>query len=284
MIRNESVERALHQWQPWVKAVEEARTALSESDAETCYAYAGKALKTLRLPTKLALRVYFLSCVFSSYKHGEHFVFSEIRLPPLEKLKAQWPPYRVEVENWHPLPPAILTKKDVHRLLHDHGYYGAVLGMSLSAAIREIFAPYFMVVNQQHPVRQIGSKIKRGLDFGKAVACATMKESMTYKEIGEKFGWAIQKDAYYRKKRYRCSTAYRYVRLGKKLISNSLEERKLGSVEFLPDSPEQIARSINMAGLRTEIDQAFETAIARVSKHRHRSYELPINETKDVDP
>lgn len=38
---------------------------------------------------------------------------------------------------------------------------------------------------------------------------------------------------------------------------------KRNEIEFLPDSAEQIARSINMTGLRTEIDQAFAAAIAR---------------------
>ena len=39
---------------------------------------------------------------------------------------------------------------------------------------------------------------------------------------------------------------------------------KRNDLEFLSDSAEQIARSIDMTGLRTEIDQAFEAAIARV--------------------
>lgn len=56
-----------------------------------------------------------------------------------------------------------------------------------------------------------------------------------------------------------------------------------GDPEFLPDSPEQIAQSIDKTGLRDKITQAFQAAIARASEHRDRSCELAINETKDVD-
>jgi len=269
MITNKSFERALHKWELWIKAVEDARTALGESDAETCYAYAGKILNTLRLPAKLALRVYFLSCVFSSYKHGDYFVFGEIRLPPPEKCKPMWSQDSLKVSYLRPYPPAILTKKDVHRLLDDHSYYGDALGMSLSAAIREIFAPRFIVLDPQHPIRQIGSKMKRCMDTDVATKCAKMAESMKYEDINRRYGWKPQKGAYWntnrgtRSKRNRFPTVRRYVRLGKKLLSNSPEESKIYFLEYLPDSMEQIACSMNMTGLRTQIDQAFSAAIAR---------------------
>jgi len=51
-------------------------------------------------------------------------------------------------------------------------------------------------------------------------------------------------------------------------------------LEFSADSAEQIVRSVNMTGLRTEIDQAFEGAITRVKQGRGTSCEPPINETK----
>lgn len=227
MIKNESVERALHRWEPWVKAVEDGRGWLcSDATAEASWDYAGAVLKTLRLPAKATLRVYFLSCVFSSYKHGERFVFSEIRPPPLEKWKPPWSREstgrQVEVRNLHPLPPAILTKKDAYRLLNYCRDF-RVLNMSPSEAIRKIYAPGFMVLDQEHPVRQIGSKMKRCMSPDIAITCANLKESMTHKEIGDKFGWAIQKGAYGQKgtyvKRNRCSTARRYVRVGRKLTS-----------------------------------------------------------------
>lgn len=58
---------------------------------------------------------------------------------------------------------------------------------------------------------------------------------------------------------------------------------KRNDIEFLPDSAEQIARSINMTGLRTEIDQAFAAAIARAGGHPQRSFGQAVNETREVD-
>jgi len=58
---------------------------------------------------------------------------------------------------------------------------------------------------------------------------------------------------------------------------------KRNDLEFLSDSAEQIARSINMTGLRTEIDQAFTAAIARAGGHPQRSFGPAVNETREVD-
>jgi len=58
---------------------------------------------------------------------------------------------------------------------------------------------------------------------------------------------------------------------------------KRNDLEFLSDSAEQIARSINMTGLRTKIDQAFQTAIARAGGYPQRSLGPAVNETREVD-
>ena len=58
---------------------------------------------------------------------------------------------------------------------------------------------------------------------------------------------------------------------------------KRNDLEFLSDSAEQIARSINMIGLRTEIDQAFAAAIARAREQPRRSYVSTIDEAREVD-
>ena len=58
---------------------------------------------------------------------------------------------------------------------------------------------------------------------------------------------------------------------------------KRNDLEFLSDSAEQIACSINMSGLRTEIDQAFAAAIARAGGHPQRSFGPVVNETREVD-
>ena len=58
---------------------------------------------------------------------------------------------------------------------------------------------------------------------------------------------------------------------------------KRNDIEFLSDSAEQIARSINMTSLRTKIDQAFVAAIARAGGHPQRSFGQAVNETREVD-
>ena len=57
---------------------------------------------------------------------------------------------------------------------------------------------------------------------------------------------------------------------------------KRNNLEFLSDSAEQIAHSINMTGLRTEIDQAFAAAIARAGGHPQRSFGPAIDEAREV--
>ncbi len=54
-------------------------------------------------------------------------------------------------------------------------------------------------------------------------------------------------------------------------------------VEFLTDSPEQIAESTDRAGLRGKLDQAFAAAIARARASRQKSVEPAINEAREVD-
>jgi hypothetical protein len=220
MIRNDTVERALHHWEPWLNAVEEARTSLKNSEKETLWSYAGAALRTMRLPTKSSLRVYFLSCVFSSYKRGDTCVFGELRVPP--ELKGKLFINRSirqedDVSSQSPLPPAILTRKDVENLLRDPRYSDIFHRSLDKKEVRKFYTSRFILLNQEHPLRQITSKMKRYVNSDIAVACAKMKESMTYQQLGDKFGWAIQKDAH--GKRNRCSTASRYVQLGRKLRS-----------------------------------------------------------------
>ena len=54
-------------------------------------------------------------------------------------------------------------------------------------------------------------------------------------------------------------------------------------VEFLTDSPERIAESIDRTGLRDKLDQVFQTAIARARGGRQKSVEPAINEAREVD-
>lgn len=58
---------------------------------------------------------------------------------------------------------------------------------------------------------------------------------------------------------------------------------KRNDLEFLADSAEQIAHSINMTGLRSEVEQAFAAAIARAGGHPQRSFGQAVSETREVD-
>ena len=62
-----------------------------------------------------------------------------------------------------------------------------------------------------------------------------------------------------------------------------LRRGKRNDLEFLSDSTEQIARSINMTGLRTVIDQVFTATIARARGHPQRSFGQAVNETREFD-
>ena len=54
-------------------------------------------------------------------------------------------------------------------------------------------------------------------------------------------------------------------------------------VEFLTDSPERIAESIDRTGLRGKLDQVFQMAVARARWSRQKSVEPAINEAREVD-
>ena len=62
-----------------------------------------------------------------------------------------------------------------------------------------------------------------------------------------------------------------------------LMQGKRSHLEFLPDSAEQLAHSIDATGLRDKSTQAFQAAIARARRPGENSSQAVINETKEVD-
>ena len=62
----------------------------------------------------------------------------------------------------------------------------------------------------------------------------------------------------------------------------SLSGIKESYPEFLADSAEQIARSIDLTGLRGKITQAFQEAIARAKGSQQKSSEPVISEAREV--
>ena len=106
-----------------------------------------------------------------------------------------------------PLPPTIFSHQDVEF------YRDSIRTLSY-------FGDFNMVLPKHHLLRRIGAKIKRGIDHDKAITCARMRDAgASYKGINDKFGWKPQEDSYGRKTRY--PTAYRYIALGRKLLSAS---------------------------------------------------------------
>ncbi len=260
MITSTSFERSVHRWAPWLKAMEDARLDLAASKVADAWDYAGKVLLSLGLPRKAVLRVYFLSCVFSSYRYGSDFVFSEIKMLPPDKVKIPGSSVAKQGGYWRPVPPAILTRREVRQELHQ--WSGDLM--------RSLCRDRFIYLSREHPVCQLGSRMKRFTDPSKALLAARMKKyGLTLREINERFGWKPQKGSYcvkdgkkgaYRK-RNRFPTARRYVRLGSEYLTGPPREPAV--LEFLPDSPEQIASTIEAAGIKEIIDQAFRTAIVR---------------------
>lgn len=242
MIREVNVEKALHRWEPWVKAVGDVRAYIrvKGNDHEKLWYNSSLILMNLRFPAKLLFRLYFLSCVFSDYDHTMPSSLSRIQYPPflLEKLvyftqsariinatdmviefmderKFRYRP-DIELLRRRPLPPAIWTNKDVHFALNWMGNNPYSFDMSISEMLRRSYGPYFMVLSPQHPLCQIVTKIKREINADIAVVCAEMKDQgNTYREIAEKFGWALQLNEY--GKPVRSSTARRYAQRGRGL-------------------------------------------------------------------
>ena len=58
---------------------------------------------------------------------------------------------------------------------------------------------------------------------------------------------------------------------------------KRNDLEFLSDSADQIAHSIDKTGVRDKIGRAFEAAIDQLGRRPQRSSELAISEAGEVD-
>jgi len=54
-------------------------------------------------------------------------------------------------------------------------------------------------------------------------------------------------------------------------------------LRYMADSPEQIADSVDRTGLRGEITQVFQEAIARARESQQESSEPAISEAREVD-
>jgi hypothetical protein len=237
LIKARNFERVLHQWEPWLRAVKDARLE-SHLDSDAWWAYAETIMRRLSFPSKPLLCLYFLSCVFSQYEINGTYCFDRIQLPSLlfdkfDLFNTKIAPAISRFVYAHdflrirpirlcpdlmgmrerPLPPALWNKDDVEFALQweshlvDNPYEG----------LRKYYSPFFLVLPLDHAIVEIATKGKRRIDDALAIQCAEMKdiEGKTYAQIAERFGWARQEDSY--GKPTRSSTARRYVRRGRKL-------------------------------------------------------------------
>ena len=58
---------------------------------------------------------------------------------------------------------------------------------------------------------------------------------------------------------------------------------KRNPLQFLPDSPEQIAESIDRTGLRDKLNEVFQAAIARAKENQQEPAQPAIDETRKGD-
>jgi hypothetical protein len=214
MIKAKNVERSLHSWPDWLKAVDEARQKqlALHTDSRGMWSYAGKAVKDLRLPPIPLLRTYFLACVFSEYEYGGTYVFGKVALPPFlqhgfSKMKG-FPNYLgyllADPLRVRPSPPSVWSRQD-REFFRD------------SIKNEPFFESFNIVLSKRHALRQIGSRAKRSISLDTAIACARMRDRrVPYKEISARFGWKPQKDNKGIRRRY--ATAYRYSALGHQIM------------------------------------------------------------------
>lgn len=239
MIKARNLERALHQWEPWLTAVKDARLETSLG-SDAWWGYAKTTMKRLGFPSKPLLCLYFLSCVLSQYEINGTYYFTNIRLPfvlfdEFDSFSTRMAPaiWRfLKVDNFmmikpirlcpdligireRPLPPALWNEGDVEFALEWESHYAG----NPCESLRKYYSPFFMMLAPGHPILEIGRKGKRGIDDALAIRCAEMKdiEGKTYAQIAKRFGWALQEDSY--GKPTRSVTARRYVRRGRKLRS-----------------------------------------------------------------
>lgn len=123
-MNQQSFERALHKWEPWLNSIKSARKEFSSSDLhpplEEMRSAAKKALKELQFPECTLLEVYWLCCVFSDYDTETGFKFEELKLPdwfPLPfgfKKEEQLNKQVLDLKGGRIKPPIIWDEADVN--------------------------------------------------------------------------------------------------------------------------------------------------------------------------
>ncbi len=232
-MKNTTFERALHQWDKWQDSIERSRAKLgydpkwqwnkSVKWIVAHYALIAEQAKAelaiLQLP--LNLQQYWEDCFYSDFRDAKGNVNTDKikrrrsarrSLPDLpcswglvwhenEDIRSPW--LRVELR---------IDARFATQELYDFAAacaYPSILSFIENNGIKP------------HPVSRWLKGGRPRMDHQMAIRCARLKDEdhLTYKKIGELFGWQIEEDPY--RKLTQCSKAKRYVKLGRELLAKA---------------------------------------------------------------
>jgi len=229
-MKTATFERAIHKWDKWYESIERSRAKLGynpkwnrkeaiewiEKHYSEIAEQARAELVRLQLPS--TVQKYWEDCFYSDYRDSQGNINLKKILRCLSEPKSlpdlpcSWGLI------WY-------DNEDVH-----NPWLRVELKIDARFATKELYDfaatcayPSILTFIEGHKIKphEITEWLQGGrptVDEQKAIECARLKyeEHLTYKEIGKLFSWPLQKDSY--GDLNQCSTARRYVKLGKELL------------------------------------------------------------------
>jgi hypothetical protein len=226
-MKKKTFQRALHAWPEWDGSIERSRKLLGYDPAwprDTCISWienhystiirkqAEDELKRLELPP--TLREYWEDCFYSNYKtkSGKTYFRKITRRLSDRKSLPEMPCDHgvVWYEGEDVNDPWLRVEINIHARFATRG----LLDYAARLAYGDINSYHWSHGLEEHPVCQWLKGGRPFVDEERALECARLKdeEHWTEKDIGEKFGWALQQDYY--GKYTQCRTARRNIRKG----------------------------------------------------------------------
>lgn len=229
-MERQTFERALHAWGAWHDSIEGSREILGydpgwpkdtciswieEHYAEKIRSRAEDELKKLELPP--TLRQYWEDCFYSNYRTKDgNTDYSKITRRLSEDKSLPDLPCDFGIV-WH-------ESEDIHdpwlRVeinLHARFATQELMNYATKYAYETVKGHLWRNIIQPHPVCQWLKGGRPPADESLALECVKLKddEGLTYKEIGTRHKWPLQRDSYGNMSQ--CSSARRYVKWGRKL-------------------------------------------------------------------
>ncbi len=228
-MEKQTFERALHAWEPWYESMEQSRELLGYDPRwpkDNCIDWIEKhypgirkqaedELKRLELPP--TLYQYWEDCFYSDYKTQEgKFDYDKItrRLSErksLPQLPCDHGVVWYEDEDIHD--PWLRVEIKIHARFVTKELFNYAAKFAYETVQSHVWSENV----QTHPVSQWLKGGRPPADESLAIECATLKDDdgWTYKEIGVRYDWSLQRDSY--NNISQCSTARRYVKWGREL-------------------------------------------------------------------